>query len=324
MSFIRLKLINFLTICFLFLGLSPISKSVAHEIGIVDLSLHELESGRFLWTWEAATKPQSAAQTLKPQWPEGCHEEGAFLICAHGLRGHLMINGLGRNYGVVVLRINWREGEQTVQTLTVREAEVQLFGAARDERDFMVVAKTYFQLGIEHILTGLDHLSFVISLLFLVGFRRQLIWTISAFTLAHSFTLISSAMGWFNLRSPPVEATIALSIMLVASEALKQGKTLTREWPAPVAFTFGLVHGLGFAGALQEIGLPEAHLITALLTFNLGVEAGQLFVIFCAWIIVARLFSIFKFINYISFRRPILYSIGTIATYWALSRLIFL
>src|SRR5678816_2534166 len=115
---------------------------------------------------------------------------------------------------------------------------------------------------------------FVAGLLFMVGFRRRLIGTISAFTLAHSLTLASSAFGWITLRSPPVEAAIALSILLVAAEALRDHATLARRLPALVSFLFGLVHGLGFAGALKDIGLPQNHLATALLTFNIGVEMG--------------------------------------------------
>src|SRR6185369_5960648 len=123
------------------------------------------------------------------------------------------------------------------------------------------------------------------ALLFLVGFNRRLVTTITAFTLAHSFTLALSALGWLTLRSPPVEATIALSIMLVAGEALHKQATLARRWPALVAFLFGLVHGLGFAGALKEIGLPENHLSVALLTFNVGVEMGQLLVVGLAYLV---------------------------------------
>ena len=107
--------------------------------------------------------------------------------------------------------------------------------------------------------------------------------TITAFTLAHSLTLAQRALGWLTLRSPPVEATIALSIVLVAGEALHKRETLARRWPALVAFLFGLVHGLGFAGALSEIGLPQNHLATALLTFNVGVELGQLLAVAVAW-----------------------------------------
>jgi len=297
------------------------SMVLAHDIGIVDLSVYELDDGSFTWLWNQPTKPQRPEQSLTLKWPKGCNKDGALLKCSHGLSGQLNIDGLGNDYSVVILRVYWHQGAQTVHSLTRIEPEVHLFGGPRDARDISTVGLTYFQLGIEHILTGLDHLSFVISLLLLVGYQRRLIWTISAFTLAHSLTFISSSMGWLVLRSPPVEITICLSIMLVASEALKQKKTLTSEWPAPVAFAFGLIHGLGFAGALKEIGLPEVHLSTALITFNLGVEAGQLFILGCAWVISTMLSLVTKRID---FRGPIIYFIGTLATYWTLMRLLLL
>jgi hydrogenase/urease accessory protein HupE len=176
------------------------------------------------------------------------------------------------------------------------------------------IASAYTALGVEHILTGVDHLLFVIGLLFLVGFNRRLVWTITAFTAAHSLTLACSALGWLVLRSPPVEATIALSIMLVAGEALHQRKTLARRWPALVAFLFGLVHGLGFAGALKEIGLPDNHLLVALLTFNVGVEIGQLLTVAAAWglwRLSARWPQVEKA------RTALLYGIGSVAAYWS-------
>jgi hydrogenase/urease accessory protein HupE len=213
----------------------------------------------------------------------------------------------------------WLDGQSRVYTLTAAQPTVHLYGSADDGRGIGEIASAYLVLGIEHILTGYDHLLFVIGLLFLVGFRRRLVWTITAFTAAHSLTLTSAAMGWLTLRPPPVEATIALSIVLVASEALRQRQTLARRWPALVAFVFGLVHGLGFAGALREIGLPQQHLVTALLTFNLGVELGQLLTVGMAWMIV------------IAVRRqpwaprlksPVLYVIGSLAAYWSLLRLV--
>jgi hypothetical protein len=157
-----------------------------------------------------------------------------------------------------------------------------------------------------------------VGLLLLVGFRRQLLWTITAFTAAHSLTLASSAMGWLVLRPPPVEATIALSIVLVAGEALHQRQTLARRWPALVAFLFGLVHGLGFAGALKEIGLPDQHLPAALLTFNLGVEIGQLMTVAAAWAVshlVVRLAE--RWPPLARARTVLLYVIGSVAAYWS-------
>jgi hypothetical protein len=157
--------------------------------------------------------------------------------------------------------------------------------------------------------------------LFLVGFQRRLIWTITAFTLAHSLTLASAALGLLTLRSAPVEASIALSIVLVASEALNRNPdrpTLAQRLPALVAFLFGLVHGLGFAGALAEIGLPQKHLATALVTFNLGVELGQLFavaVVWALWLLVCKLPAAQKA------RVPLLYGIGGVAAYWSWLRI---
>jgi len=173
------------------------------------------------------------------------------------------------------------------------------------------------QLGVEHILSGVDHLLFVIGLLFLVGFRRRLVLTISAFTLAHSLTLASSAMGWLVLRPPPVEATIALSMMLVAGEALRERQTLSKQWPALVAFLFGLVHGLGFAAALKEIGLPENHLWVALLTFNVGVEIGQLLTVGVA---AGLWWALQRQAWFRRLRTPALYAMGSLAAYWTVSR----
>lgn len=181
------------------------------------------------------------------------------------------------------------------------------------------IASAYVMLGVEHILSGIDHLLFVVALLFLVGFNRRLVWTITAFTAAHSITLALSALGWLTLRSPPVEATIALSIMLVAVEALHRKPTLSRQWPAAVAFIFGLVHGLGFAGALQEIGLPQNHLSVALLTFNVGVELGQLLLVGVAYLIYRAVAARPKFA---SARTPALYAIGGLAAYWSIGRIV--
>ncbi len=173
-------------------------------------------------------------------------------------------------------------------------------------------------LGVEHILSGYDHLAFVLALLFLVGFNKRLLFTITAFTAAHSLTLALSALGLLTLRPPPVEATIALSIMLVAGEALHKEMTLSKRWPAVVAFLFGLVHGLGFAGALKEIGLPQKHLSVALLTFNVGVELGQL-------LVVAISFAIYRALSrapqFVAARTPALYAIGAVAAYWSIERI---
>lgn len=156
------------------------------------------------------------------------------------------------------------------------------------------------------------------GLLFLVGFRRRLIGTITAFTLAHILTLACSVFGWITLRPAPVEATIALSIVLVAGEALRERETLARRLPALVSFLFGLVHGLGFAGALKNVGLPQSHLPTALLTFNVGVEIGQLMMV-AACYLLTRL--PLPEIGWSKARRPALYAIGSVAAYWSWLRI---
>jgi hydrogenase/urease accessory protein HupE len=205
-----------------------------------------------------------------------------------------------------------------VYTLTERQPKVQLYGSAEDQRGVGEIASAYTVLGIEHILSGIDHLLFVCGLLFLVGFRRKLVWTITAFTVAHSLTLACATLGLITLRSPPVEATIALSIVLVAAEAMNPRDSLARRWPAALAFLFGLVHGLGFAGALQDVGLPQHQLFTALLTFNVGVELGQLFTVGVAWA-AYRLLQ--RWPAAASWRVPLLYGIGSIAAFWSLSRI---
>jgi hypothetical protein len=293
----------------------------AHEMSMAEMELRETRSGEFLWQWTAGgAKP--AADVLTPHWPDQCVADTNLLRCGEaGLRGELTIDGVGDFYSAAMVKVYWLDGQNRVYTLTQRQSTVHLFGSAEDQRGMGEIASAYLTLGVEHILGGIDHLLFVASLLFLVGFQRKLVWTITAFTLAHSLTLASAALGLVTLRSAPVEATIALSIVLVAAEALNRGgkyPTLAQRLPALVAFLFGLIHGLGFAGALAEIGLPQKHLATALLTFNLGVELGQLFavaVVFVLWRWVRNLPATQRA------RVPLLYGIGSVAAYWSWLRI---
>ena len=300
--------------------------AMAHEMSMAEMELRETRAGEFLWQWTASgSKP--ASEELTPHWPSGCVEESNLLRCGPGgLSGELTIDGVGERYSAALVKVYWRDGQNRVYTLTKRQASVHLYGSAEDKRGMGEIASAYLLLGLEHILGGIDHLLFVASLLFLVGFQRRLVWTITAFTLAHSITLASASLGWLTLRSAPVEATIALSIVLVAAEAMnmrrakEQGErlTLAQRLPALVAFLFGLIHGLGFAGALSEIGLPQNHLATALLTFNIGVELGQLAAVVVAW-------GVWRLIKDTSFalraRTPLLYGIGSVAAYWSWLRI---
>ncbi|MEY2855611.1 MAG: hypothetical protein RL030_2743 [Pseudomonadota bacterium] len=189
------------------------------------------------------------------------------------------------------------------------------------------VARTYTRLGIHHILAGVDHLLFVLSLMILVGNTRRLIWTVTAFTVAHSITLALATLGVIHVPGPPVEALIALSIVFVAAEIIqaRRGRAgLSIRYPWIIAFGFGLLHGLGFAGALAEVGLPPKAIPTALLFFNVGVEIGQL--IFIAIVLAAAAAG--RWLQ-ARLRLPMPmwlwqvppYAIGAIASYWVFERI---
>lgn len=289
----------------------------AHEMTMAELELRETARGEFLWMWVAGARP--TAGELSVNWPDTCQGDESALHCGQAdLHGTLGVAGLGKSFSSAIVRVHWLDGQSRVYPLTSVQSEVQLFGSAEDQRGMGELARSYAVLGVEHILTGYDHLAFVLALLFLAGFTRRLLITITAFTAAHSLTLALSALGLLTLRPAPVEATIALSIMLVAGEALHRGTTLSKRWPAVVAFLFGLVHGLGFAGALKEIGLPQNHLALALLTFNVGVELGQLLVVaisFAIWGALSRK------PQFGAARTPALYAIGGVAAYWSIARI---
>lgn len=293
--------------------------AVAHEMSMAEMQLHEMAPGQFLWQWTASEKGD-ARNDLTPIWPAGCAAQDNVLRCGpSGLSGTVSMDGVGKKYSAALLKVFWQDGQTRVYTLTAGQPTVHLFGSAEDKRAMGEIAVAYTVLGFEHIMSGVDHLLFVAGLLFLVGFRRQLVWTITAFTVAHSLTLASAALGWLTLRPNPVEACIALSIVLVASEALGHRKTLANQWPALVAFLFGLVHGMGFAGALKEIGLPENHMLVALVTFNLGVEVGQLATVAAAWLLVRLLSSFWPGVSRL--RTVVLYGIGSLAAYWSFLRI---
>lgn len=187
-------------------------------------------------------------------------------------------------------------------------------------------ARQYLILGVEHILLGIDHLLFVLGLLLLVRGAGRLVKTITAFTVAHSITLALATLGVVHVPGPPVEAIIALSIVFVAREVLvrKEGAPgLTERRPWLVAFSFGLLHGFGFAGALSEVGLPAGEVPAALLFFNIGVELGQLlFVAVVCWVThnARRLAQAFSFHPPSWTRRLVPYALGGIAAFWVIER----
>ena len=194
----------------------------AHEMSIAEMDMRQVSAAEFLWQWTASGSRPASAE-LKPVWPEGCIAEGNLLRCGSaGLSGKMTIEGVGKRYSAAMVKVHWLDGQARVYTMTTAQPTVRLYGSADDRRGMGEIASAYTVLGVEHILSGIDHLMFVIALLFLVGFNRRLVWTITAFTVAHSITLALSALDLLTLRPPPVEATIALSIVLVAGEALHQ------------------------------------------------------------------------------------------------------
>jgi hydrogenase/urease accessory protein HupE len=187
------------------------------------------------------------------------------------------------------------------------------------------VISTYTGLGIEHILSGVDHLLFVLALVIIVRGRRQLLVTITAFTIAHSITLALATLDVVRIAGPPVEATIALSIVFVASEIvhLRQGRAgFAARKPWVIAFAFGLLHGLGFAGALAEVGLPQNAIPLALLFFNVGVEIGQLIFIVAVLAVAAIARGLMH--RHADPRWTVVmpaYLIGGVASFWVFERI---
>ncbi len=241
-----------------------------------------------------------------------------------GLAGQsIQFPGLAAQRIDVLVRVVRSDGSEQLDRLLPTELAIQV---SESPGTFEVV-RTYTVLGIEHILIGIDHLLFVLALLILVTDTRRLIATVTAFTLAHSLTLVAATLGWLRIPGPPVEATIALSIIFLAVEIIhmRQGRaSLTAQRPWLVAFAFGLLHGLGFAGALAEVGLPQTSIPTALLCFNLGVEIGQLLFI---GVILALIAAARSVAHHVGLRAPIWawkvppYLIGSVASFWLIERI---
>jgi hydrogenase/urease accessory protein HupE len=303
----------------------------SHEVRPAYLRIQQTTAEQFELLWRVPAKGdlrlgvyvQMPAHCKEPDSPLTWQEGGTYIErwparCPGGIVGHrIEITGLSSTVIDALARYERLDGTTQVERLTPANPGFEV----SDSESLAEVAATYAMLGIEHILKGVDHLLFVLALLILVPSTRKLIWTITSFTLAHSLTLAAATLGWVHIPQRPVEAVIALSILFVAMEIVhwRQGRPgITRRWPWLVAFTFGLLHGFGFAGALSEIGLPEHAIPMALLFFNLGVEAGQL--VFIG--VVLLVWSALKLINWPqwAWRAPV-YAIGSMAAFWTLDRL---
>jgi hydrogenase/urease accessory protein HupE len=293
----------------------------AHEFRAGVLSLDEQSAGVFAVQWRAPFDgKRRELMQVRPAFPEHCKLDGSQLDCGDaGLEGAIVLSGLEQRRVDVVVRVKFRTGATQTHVLHGQDnmAEIERGPSTVGETGATVIA--YVVLGVEHILMGWDHLLFVLGLVVLVTFRRSLVWTVTGFTVAHSLTLASSVVGLYALPQAPVEAVIALSILLLAVEISRNQDSLTRRAPAAVAFGFGLVHGFGFSGALREIGLAPDQIPASLLGFNLGVELGQLAVI-AACYIVWRVAPIAKRAR--TLRVVAAYAMGSIAAFWAIERIV--
>ncbi len=310
------------------------TRSGAHPLDPALLELRESRDGQVAVLWRVP-RAQPTATPLRPVLPGRCVERSAPSIgessgphltsrwrvdCGvQGLVGERVgVDGLRERRTDALVRIVLADG-RLIQTV-LRGDQAVLTVPARVSR--LDVARDYLRLGFEHILTGLDHLLFVFGLVLLVRGRRRLLWTITAFTVGHSVTLSLAVLGIVRIPRAPVEALIAVTIFVVAVE-------LTREQPAPegwmrrtpwaMAFVFGLLHGLGFAGALAQVGLPAHEIPLALFAFNLGIELGQL--LFVGVVLAARalLGALPMRWPKASARLPA-YAIGSLAAFWVIDR----
>ena len=314
------------------------SAAVAHKFAPSLLKLTELPSSvsglqRFHVLWK--TPAQSTSRVLlKPQWPEACDSsplspsraEGSAVVTtwhldcefADGnLAGHAIgLAGLADNQASAMVIVELLNGQTYQQLLS---AEISVFEIPEANAAARVFGD-YIGLGVEHIWSGLDHLLFIFGLLLLVPARIRLIATITAFTLGHSVTLSLVALGLFSYPVALVELLIALSIFLLALE-LARFDGGGRWWCDPwyLAGSFGLLHGMGFAGALLETGLPQDNILLALLAFNLGIELGQLIFVALAmaiWCVVAQpLQSRIK-----PLRSVFVYALGGLSAMWCMQR----
>ena len=306
---------------------------LAHELQPGSFEVRQLTTERYELIWRAPIyygKPHPAKLQLPANWQTIGEPRVRRLSDSHLHRrvvsvpggdidgATIRFSGLEATITDVFVRISWLNGVETTAVARPGQPWFEIQG----QRSAWQVAGDYTLLGIEHILSGYDHLAFVLALLLIVSGWRRLLLTVTSFTLAHSITLAAATLGWLWLPGPPIEATIALSILFLASELVKihRGYTsLTARYPWIVAFVFGLLHGFGFAGALTEVGLPQNEIPLALLMFNVGVELGQLMFIAVVLVLIGVLRRIRKLWPVWIQQLPA-YCIGGLAAFWLIER----
>jgi hydrogenase/urease accessory protein HupE len=269
---------------------------------------------------------------MQPVLPDGCEpiteQDWAYegtgvrinwqLRCAQPLAGQtIQATGLAENQSSALIRIEWLDGGVTRGILNGAAPSFAVPG----DVGALQVSVDYALMGVEHILSGPDHLLFVLGLLLLAASTSRLIWTITAFTVGHSVTLGLAALGYVRYPVDLVEFAIAFSIFIVAVELTREATD--RHWlrrrPWLPAVSFGLLHGMGFAGALLEVGLPFGDIPLALLSFNVGIEIGQL--LFVAAVLVAgALWQRTPLRSFTALQWVPIYLIGVPSVYWCIER----
>ena len=321
---------------FVFAAFALFQSAAAHEVRPAYMQVTEISPQRYEILWRTPVLsgmrlpvvlrfPENTRNVTEPVIHELSDSliERRIIEASRGLTGtRIDIVGLQATITDVLVRVQMLDGSYS--TTLVRPSKPWIEIAT--SRSTLEVGTAYLMHGIEHILFGYDHLLFVLALILIVRRGRVLLITVTAFTVAHSITLSLATLGVVHVPGPPVEATIALSILLLACEIIRYDRgqpSLTAQWPWLVAFSFGLLHGFGFAGALTEIGLPQGDIPLALFAFNVGVEAGQL--IFIAAVLgalwCARRIKFPVFVE--RYARPVTtYAIGIMAGYWLIDRLV--
>ncbi len=305
----------------------------AHEVRPAYLQLHQTGADTYDVFWKVPALGDTMRLSLYVGLPDTCsnvkqprgffannaYTEKWSVECHGGLDGSTVrIDGLTATLTDVLVRVERLDG--SYQITRVISSSSSFVVEAMPRR--FEVARTYLVLGIEHILTGVDHLLFVSGLLLLVSGVRRLLLTVSAFTLSHTVTLTLATLGFVHVPPAPVEAVIALSILFVAWEVLRKDTNptgLAQRKPWLVAFSFGLLHGLGFAGGLSAAGLPTAHIPLALGFFSAGVEVGHFSFVGSALLVIAAFRRWLSRLPHWSWRiAP--YAIGACASFWFIER----
>ncbi len=317
---------------------SPAAFGHALQPGFLELRALDERTWRVFWKKPAVAGRPMPIEAVLPETcdprvgPEPRFDGQAWVAqwvatCPGGLAaGTILVDGLERTQTDVLVRYELAPGEGQARRLTAFETAF-VVPAAPTRVD---VVLTYVRLGVDHILQGADHLLFVFALLLLIADRWRLLGAVTAFTVAHSLTLAAATLGWLVVPAPPVEALVALSIMFLAAELLQRegdGHRLSERYPWIVAFGFGLLHGLGFARALLEVGLPQGDVPLALFAFNVGVEIGQLLFIGFVLLVASQLRRLYP-ASLAALATPhgrgvqgMGYAIGGIAGYWFVARI---